>query len=181
MDELYNVLDISLDLLVDLKMNPDYKEEISKPKGPIIRNIKDISGFLITVGDRVSLEAISKGLNPDVIVVDLVEKRSTVNYRERLFKGRLTLSAFNPAGTITKEAWIAVRASIDLARMGLKTALLVQGEEDLLGFPAAIFAPLDSILIYGQPDEGAVIVKIKEDVKREALDLLLRGFSPFSR
>ncbi len=178
MDELYNVLDLSLDLLVDLRMNPDYKDEISRPKGPIMKDIKDIEGFLITVGDRVSLEAIARGFDPDVIVVDLVERRSAVSYGERLFRGRLMLSTFNPAGTITREAWVSIRASIDLARMGLKTALLVQGEEDLLGFPAVIFAPLGSTLIYGQPNEGAVVVRVEEDVKREALGLLLRGFTP---
>ncbi len=178
MEGLYNILDPSLDLLFNLQIKHEFRYEVSKPKGKITDNFSGVEGFLITVGDRVSLEAISSGLDPEVMIVDLKEKRGVVDYSKGLLKGRVLLSARNPAGMITKEAWVAVRASIDLARIGYKTTLIVYGEEDLLGFPATIFAPLGSTVVYGQPGEGAVLVTVKESTKREALELLYRGFKP---
>jgi len=49
---------------------------------------------------------------------------------------------------------------------------MVNGEEDLLVLPACIFAPENAIVLYGQPNEGLVIVKITPEIRNKAQSLL---------
>ena len=49
---------------------------------------------------------------------------------------------------------------------------MVEGEEDLMGFPAVLLAPDDSVMIYGQPDVGIVWVPVSKSNKKLARDLL---------
>jgi len=47
--------------------------------------------------------------------------------------------------------------------------IIVNGEEDLAVIPCVLMAPNDSIILYGQPGEGIVVVeadKLKETAKR---------------
>ena len=51
-------------------------------------------------------------------------------------------------------------------RTGYRT-VEVKGEEDLLGFPAVLFMPLGSLVLYGQPQEGVVMIKVTEAAKNK--------------
>jgi len=42
-------------------------------------------------------------------------------------------------------------------------AIIVEGEEDLLVLPLMADMPLGSVIIYGQPNEGLVIITITEE------------------
>ena len=50
--------------------------------------------------------------------------------------------------------------------------ILVTGEEDLLVLPVCIHAPENSVVMYGQPNEGLVIVKINSEIRNKAQSLL---------
>jgi hypothetical protein len=50
--------------------------------------------------------------------------------------------------------------------------ILVDGEEDLAVIPLVIAAPLSSVVIYGQPNEGIVLRVIDEYAKTAARRLL---------
>ena len=50
---------------------------------------------------------------------------------------------------------------------------IVEGEEDLVGFPVVLALPIGSAFIYGAPDVGAVYVDISDDIKQEALSILM--------
>ncbi len=178
MSRVYNILDPSLDLLSDLELVGKFREEISAVKGSLVTDLSGIRGFLVTVGDRVSSDAVRSGLDPNVVIVDLKEKRTNLQLNSDVMRGRIILHANNPPGRITREAWLATRASLDLAKIGIKTCLIVNGEEDLLGFPAVIFSPEGSKLIYGQPDLGAVVVEVTRGVKESALNLMRKAFRP---
>ena len=52
--------------------------------------------------------------------------------------------------------------------------ILVKGEEDLAALPAIAMAPLSSVIIYGLPDKGAVLVRVTESKKKEIQSLLDR-------
>ena len=52
------------------------------------------------------------------------------------------------------------------------TIIVVDGEEDLLALPAIALAPLTSVILYGQPDEGLVIVKVDEGIRSIATKML---------
>jgi uncharacterized protein (UPF0218 family) len=70
----------------------------------------------------------------------------------------------NPPGTITEESWIAFQNA--LRQNGL-TKIVIDGEEDLLTIVAVLSAPINSFVIYGQPTEGIVVVKVnKENIKK---------------
>jgi GTP-dependent dephospho-CoA kinase len=119
------------------------------------------SPTVITVGDRVTEFAQQLGRTPDVQVVDKVERRKTRDAPDVPFS-RL-LKAKNPAGCITSEAIIAVRKAIKSRKKPAR--VLIDGEEDLLAIPAVEAAPLGSILYYGQPGMGVVVVAFDERAK----------------
>lgn len=110
-----------------------------------------------SVGDFVSENALNHGLIPDIIVVDNRTLRQEIKPIDiRLSK----ISVKNPPATITKEAWKILRDSIILNK---KLAIIVEGEEDLLVLPLMADMPLGSVIIYGQPNEGLVIITITEE------------------
>ena len=43
--------------------------------------------------------------------------------------------------------------------------ITVDGEEDLLVIPVCLYAPENCIVMYGQPNEGLVIVHINQEIK----------------
>lgn len=75
----------------------------------------------------------------------------------------------NPAGTLTQEA-------VDVVRKALKskgsTYIRVRGEEDLLTLAAVAYAPHNALVIYGQPDEGVVAVKVNQQMKSQVKKLI---------
>ncbi|MBM3212057.1 DUF359 domain-containing protein, partial [Candidatus Poribacteria bacterium] len=50
----------------------------------------------------------------------------------------------------------------------------VIGEEDLAGVPAILLSPLGTVVLYGQPQQGIVVVEVSEEKKRQLLQLLDR-------
>ncbi len=52
--------------------------------------------------------------------------------------------------------------------------VMVEGEEDLLTLVAVVLAPLGSLVAYGQPDRGIVIVVVS-DVEKSLAEQIIRG------
>jgi uncharacterized protein (UPF0218 family) len=50
--------------------------------------------------------------------------------------------------------------------------IFVNGEEDLLVLPVCIHAPDNAVVMYGQPHEGLVIVKIIPEIRNKVQTLL---------
>jgi len=48
----------------------------------------------------------------------------------------------------------------------------VCGEEDLATIPAVVYAPIGSIVIYGQPKEGVVLIKVTPETKLRFAEML---------
>jgi uncharacterized protein (UPF0218 family) len=93
--------------------------------------------------------------------------------REKTAPVRLLADAIvrvkNPAGTITDEAVSAVERALS---GGERVGLIVEGEEDLLALPAVLYAPLNSLVVYGQPYEGVVVVRVTQEKKDEVAQTL---------
>jgi len=68
----------------------------------------------------------------------------------------------NPAGGITSEAFNAIKDALTSKK---KTKIFVEGEEDLLILAAINQAPMGTYVLYGQPDEGAVLVEVNAKTK----------------
>jgi len=44
--------------------------------------------------------------------------------------------------------------------------IIVNGEEDLATLPAILYAPVGSVVVYGQPNEGSVLVHVTSERKK---------------
>ncbi|HDM88464.1 MAG TPA: DUF359 domain-containing protein, partial [Candidatus Bathyarchaeota archaeon] len=89
---------------------------------------------------------------------------SPVNFKaENIFRTR------NPAGTITGESWKTIERAINCSG---KTKVIVDGEEDLLTLVAVLSAPDGSIVIYGQPKRGVVVIEVNEKIKQRFHEII---------
>jgi hypothetical protein len=86
-----------------------------------------------------------------------------------VLKANKTVHTTNSPGTITKEAWLAVKEAIE-GKQSIR--IVVDGEEDLLALVALLHAPLNGLIVYGQPREGIVAIKVTQQKKREARRIL---------
>jgi uncharacterized protein (UPF0218 family) len=79
------------------------------------------------------------------------------------------LRVSNPAGVVTQ-------ALIDMIKDNMSSTepvrIFVDGEEDLAVIPACLYAPVGSAVIYGQPSEGVVVVRVTEEKRKETKALL---------
>jgi hypothetical protein len=124
---------------------------------------------LIVVGDIAAAELLGAGLKPDVVVVDFMAERLPISddVRETIDGySAPTVEVQNPAGTITPE----LQGAIACAEPPVK--IIVDGEEDLATIPAVLAAPVESVVAYGQPGEGVVLVGVTEEKKREFRGIL---------
>ena len=82
---------------------------------------------------------------------------------------------FNEAGTINLKATDTIEYAIKkYLKEKKKSWIIVNGEEDLLALPAILFAPLNSLVLYGQMDLGVVIVEVTEEKKKKVEEILLK-------
>jgi len=79
-------------------------------------------------------------------------------------KAEATLQVKNPSGTLTREAWTTLQEALKQDR---PTRVLVDGEEDLFTLVAVSQAPENTLVVYGQPNQGVVAVKVTEDMRRK--------------
>ncbi len=77
----------------------------------------------------------------------------------------------NPPGCISDDLWSAIETAYKFLEKG-SLRIEVMGEEDLAALPAIFLAPRDVTVIYGLPDRGVVVVKVVEENKRKAKEIL---------
>ncbi|MCD6244790.1 MAG: DUF359 domain-containing protein [Candidatus Korarchaeota archaeon] len=166
-------------LLRDVVLREDMREKIAEAKGKIVRERDEIPhGLIITVGDRVTRTLIKWGIRPSLVVIDLKEKRKVDCSIIHDLNGYFLITTRNPPSLITKESWKSIDLALKLASIDMKVAVVVKGEEDLLGFPVAILSQPGSLMLYGQPDVGMILVEVNEEVRESAKKLLLEAFNP---
>jgi hypothetical protein len=127
---------------------------------------KEKPRILILVGDTVSRNAVQSGIEPDVLIIDKLEKRGRAAIFP--FRGRRIIRTTNLAGRIEMDAWHAIEQAI----LERNATVEVDGEEDLLAIPAVLSAPNGSLVVYGQPSVGIVIIRVSEDKKSETRRIL---------
>lgn len=125
--------------------------------------------ILATVGDFTSGNIIDAGLNPDIIVID--NRVMRVSVKPLKLNDRSKIYVENQPGTIDANSWSALEKAVRL-KSGM--AVIVEGEEDLLVLPLIVLIPLGSIVVYGQPLEGMVVVEVTEERKTWAEGFMKR-------
>jgi uncharacterized protein (UPF0218 family) len=144
------------------------EKEITKQK---IVSMLDGAKKIITVGDATTERILSFGITPDIAVTDGVERRSLrdhlINYHAK------EIFCTNPAGMISDEAMEVLQKALESSA---PIRIKVQGEEDLLALPLFALSPKGSVVLYGQPLEGIVLVKITEEKQSQANGLMVKIF-----
>ena len=79
----------------------------------------------------------------------------------------------NTKGTISKEAYLTIKKILVEKEQAI---IFIDGEEDLLALPLFAMAPKGSVVLYGQPLEGIVLVNITEEKQNQAKDLMNKIF-----
>ena len=154
--------------------NETQREKLKNPLGELIigepeecisalRTVLDVEKpvRLILVGDTISRTALQSGIQPSVIIIDGKEKRQPASKFSIEDFG--VLGTRNKPGCIEQEAWDAVERAVECGN----TVVLVDGEEDLLTLPAILSAPMGSLVVYGQPHKGIVLVRVTPEKKKE--------------
>lgn len=117
--------------------------------------------MVVAVGDKVSSTLISLGIKAKLYIYDEKTKR-TFSEKTKTPVEQVVLVK-NPAGTLTDESLEAIKKALESET---SVAIKVEGEEDLLTLPVILYAPLNSLVVYGQPDEGVVLVRVTNERKK---------------
>ncbi len=121
---------------------------------------------IIAVGDAVSLNMRRHNLSASIYIVDHKTQRSII---ETTVTGFREVRVKNPPGEITTDAQSALSKSL---KENEPSIVLVDGEEDLLALLAVILAPIGSLIVYGQPLVGIVVIRVTLDSRNETSALL---------
>ena len=173
---------ISPRLRKDLKMPLGIllKGNLQSPNSLIIKLRKSLAktnnSIIITVGDEVTTLCNRFGIGIDLAIIDFKIKRKKVydNLSDLGFRrNKPDFLVENPRGFIRSKMISAIDMSLkEIVLKGKQQIIKVNGEEDLAGIPAILLAPLGSVVMYGQPGGGLVIVRVSEDRKKHLIRLL---------
>ncbi|MEM3577756.1 MAG: DUF359 domain-containing protein [Candidatus Bathyarchaeia archaeon] len=161
-------------------LTPELRIKLKKPLGILIQGSfnetmtrvksmieREKPPAIISVGDTVSKNLVENGVLPKLAIVDSkVMRRKTQPINVPVEREIRTV---NPAGTITEEAIKAIKEALNY---DVNVKILVDGEEDLLTLIAVLYAPENSFVIYGQPHQGAVLIKVTREKRKEIEEIL---------
>jgi uncharacterized protein (UPF0218 family) len=159
-----------------LALPRDLRDELTEPMGPLYTDpaalLADAGDPLVAVGDMVTYHLLEAGRVPDLAVVDERTKRSAVDSEvtDAITGFDRTVAVDNPAGTLTRDLLEAMHAGLD----GGTTLVDVEGEEDLAALPGVLMLSGSASLVYGQPDEGMVLVTPDTAVRERVRSILSR-------
>ena len=161
-------------------LTPSLRKKLKHPLGTLIRGSfaetmdrlkemveKEKPSCIISVGDTVSKNMVRKGFTSKLVIVDNITMRKAT--QPVAFTAEKTVYVQNPAATITDAAINAIQEAF---RHNGTTKIIVDGEEDLLTLAVVLYAPNDSVVIYGQPYEGIVVVRASASKKEEIATIL---------
>ncbi len=162
-----------------LRLPGELRSELKKPLGKLYRGkgIECIEGMsnslrsaskVIAVGDITTFCLLASSIEPDLCVVDNKTKRKPspdhVQRKINDLHEYKTIEVCNPAATISQELMSTIRDALASEKRRIKI-VVTNGEEDLATLPAILYAPEGSVVIYGQPNEGSVLVEVTPERK----------------
>ena len=166
-----------------IKFSENYKKRVRAPLGTLIKS-KDPNFIqkikhevkkakrVVLVGDEVSYRLLKESIIPNMIIIDYRVQRTPVISKIRNILNSFsekTYEIHNTAGEISENSFNIIKKGI-MSKKKVKIAVI--GEEDLLTLPTILLLPSNSIVIYGQPNEGIVIVHVTKEKKNEIKKLI---------
>ena len=163
----------------DKKMNtlklPDHlRKELKEPFGILttVDKLKINPGIVICVGDKTCELVLKSGIMPKICVYDGKVMRKNILIPDIIKEfDAIETHIKNPAAHLTQEAFDALSVALSSNQ---RVKIVVDGEEDLVALAAVHLAPEGSFVLYGQPHEGLVVVKVDKNVKEKVNDILGR-------
>ncbi|OLS20328.1 MAG: hypothetical protein HeimC2_37620 [Candidatus Heimdallarchaeota archaeon LC_2] len=168
----------------NLRLPINLRDELTRPMGKLIKGtiestipllkkeLADRTGILVGVGDVTADILVNNDFDPEIVITDGYTKREKlIEWNDYL--GYRNLKTHSPAAVITKDAWKLIKdAIIFVTKKNERIHIKVEGEEDLLVLPLLVELPIGSIIVYGQPNAGAVLRIIDREATLYGLNLL---------
>ena len=143
----------------------------------IIRAIPQDS-YVVSVGDCTTEKMIRLGLVPSLQITDGLEKRRRRRHpdlADDVAPGlhgapshpavtTTVLCVDNPPAEVTQQSIDAIRRAFETVP---PVRIHVSGEEDLLVIPVCMYAPKNTTVLYGQPDQGLVVTPVTDEVRNK--------------
>ena len=165
-----------------IKLSSSVLNKLKKPLGEMFQNAGELSTKikgkrLICIGDICTINLIKIGIIPHLAVFDFKSQRKEL---EQTLKDILKKNYQDPEkyenipGTISEE--LLKDAELLLQKGG---GILISGEEDLCALAFILSAKENDLILYGQPNEGIVLIKSTKELKRKIENWILssRTFS----
>lgn len=152
------------------------KKEFRKLYGKILENIDKsrLKGKkIISVGDFTTYRLLLNGIEPYMAIVDgKVERIEIPKEMRKVLNeyGKRVYVVKNPPSHITQDLYEEIRRG--LKRNGSK--IVVDGEEDLAVLPLILEVDIGTLILYGYPKKGMIMLKVNERIKEHAKELLNR-------
>ncbi|WP_368409263.1 GTP-dependent dephospho-CoA kinase family protein [Halomarina litorea] len=150
------------------------RAELKDPVGPVYTDpvalLAEAGRPLVSVGDVVT-EYLLRETTPHVALVDGMTKRTALDEEVDRSAFDREVHVENPAATLSSDL---LEALVDALRSDESTVIVVDGEEDLAAVPAIAVAPEGSSVVYGQPDEGMVLVTVGPETRAAMRAFLAR-------
>lgn len=129
--------------------------------------------YIITVGDIATKTLFDTGTIPNLSIIDYRCQRQPIPASITNYLPDFTFRSVNIAGTINNQAANIIAKGINKMILDQHSVLIkIKGEEDLLVLPAILFAPLNTAIYYGQPNQGLVEITVDEALKNKAVNYL---------
>ncbi len=167
-------------MIVVYRLTPELRRKLKNPIGTLIRGSfsetmkvfkvmveKEKPPRIVSVGDIVAKNLAENDILPQLSIIDNRVMRKSI--QPIALPADKTTMVKNPPGTITEETCTAIRKALKGNR---RTKIVVDGEEDLLTLIVILYAPDNSFVVYGQPQEGMVVVKATYEKKAEIVGIL---------
>ncbi len=156
-------------------LTDDIREIIKKPLGTLISADKislylTMDDLIATCGDITTKTVYDLGYRMKIAIIDNKTKRekvvNTINMDGYDIKKVISIP-----GTVSDDLFLAVKEAVISDHNIL---IKVIGEEDLGTLPLINYMPCNSKILYGQPDEGIVVVYVNEKIKEYVKNMLLK-------
>ncbi len=158
----------------DLRLTEDLRRKLKKPLGKLLKDLStlDKTGQLICVGDTATRIALELGFRPKLCVYDGKTQRIRIKVPDivKNFDAR-EVKVKNPPGVLTRGVFSEIEKSLKRAE---NTRIIIDGEEDLTALAAILAASDGTFVVYGQPNEGIVVVKVDKKIRDEVKGMISR-------
>jgi nicotinamide-nucleotide adenylyltransferase len=173
-----------------LTMPKKLRMELQKPLGKVFDSVYKVIKFIrfikpiqiIAVGDIITNSLLKENINPDIKIIDLKSRRKRTDLFVKNKDVQKGPSLVNKPGTINlktaeKLKELIQKRSVLVSESTFKDGpykswLVIDGEEDLLALPAILFAPLDSLVLYGHWKHGIIAVEVDEEMKEKVKEII---------